>query len=175
MRAGGRGEPGEPWAAGWPGAFRDCRPAGVSGRAGAAVCAAGPSRVKRDMDLVRLLLLRTEDLTTPAGTSEFLRVGDEFFVVDGFDPDAVFYNFGLLVDAGFIAVSNRERMAAFPVTGMTWAGHEFLDKVRDPEIWREAKEGATKAGGFSLDLLGALAKGLIKKKIEQHTGIKLDL
>jgi hypothetical protein len=30
-----------------------------------------------------------------------------------------------------------------------------------------------KAGGFSLELLSALAKGLIKKKIEEHTGIQL--
>jgi hypothetical protein len=59
--------------------------------------------------------------------------------------------------------------------GLTWAGHDFLDSVRDSEIWRATKEGAQKAGGFSLELLAALAKGLIKKKIEQHTGIQLDL
>jgi hypothetical protein len=30
-----------------------------------------------------------------------------------------------------------------------------------------------KAGGFSLELLGDLAKGLLKKKIEDHTGVQL--
>jgi Hypothetical protein (DUF2513) len=55
------------------------------------------------------------------------------------------------------------------------AGHDFVDSVRDDSIWREAKDGAKKAGGFSLELLGALAKGLLKKKIEQHTGVEIDL
>lgn len=58
---------------------------------------------------------------------------------------------------------------------LTWQGHDFLDKVRDPEIWHATKEGAKKAGGFSLELLGALAKGFLKKKIEAHTGVDLDL
>lgn len=64
---------------------------------------------------------------------------------------------------------------------MTWerptsaAMGDFLDTIRDPSIWRETKAGAKKAGGFSLDLLKALAKGLVKKKIEQHTGVELDL
>lgn len=58
---------------------------------------------------------------------------------------------------------------------LTWEGHNFLDSARDEGIWREAKEDATKAGGISLELIGALAKGLIKKKIEQHTGVEIDL
>jgi hypothetical protein len=58
---------------------------------------------------------------------------------------------------------------------LTPRGHDFLDSVRDPAIWHETKEGVKKAGGFTLELLGALAKGLVVKKIEHHTGIKLDL
>ena len=58
---------------------------------------------------------------------------------------------------------------------LTWDGCDFLDSVRDDEIWRQTKDGVTKAGGFSLDLMKALAKGLIKKQIETHTGVELDL
>ncbi len=56
---------------------------------------------------------------------------------------------------------------------LTWDGHDFLDSIRDPVIWQETKEGVKKAGGFSLELLGDLAKGLLKKKIEDHTGVQL--
>jgi hypothetical protein len=45
---------------------------------------------------------------------------------------------------------------------LTWFGHDFLDSVRDPAIWKATKEGAAKIGGFSVHLLGALAKGLIR-------------
>lgn len=37
----------------------------------------------------------------------------------------------------------------------------------------EAKKAAAGAGGFTLDLLEDLAKGLIKKQVEEHTGVKL--
>ena len=54
-------------------------------------------------------------------------------------------------------------------------GNDCVDTVRDPAIWHETKEGAKKAGGFSVDLLLALGKGLIKKKSQQHTGVNIDL
>jgi hypothetical protein len=56
---------------------------------------------------------------------------------------------------------------------LSWAGDDFLDSVRDPEIWRQTKEGAKKAGGFTVELLGDLAKGLIKTQIKKHTGVEL--
>lgn len=58
---------------------------------------------------------------------------------------------------------------------LTWEGHDFLDTIRDDEVWAATKDGVKKAGGFSLELMKALAKGLLRKKIEHHTGIELDL
>ncbi|MBY5592690.1 DUF2513 domain-containing protein [Rhizobium leguminosarum] len=58
-------------------------------------------------------------------------------------------------------------------TRLTWSGHDFLDTVRDPAIWKKTKEGALSAKGFTLDLLQDLAKGFIKKQIEERTGIAL--
>jgi hypothetical protein len=37
---------------------------------------------------------------------------------------------------GYVALPKR----------LTWNGHEFLDAVRDDEVWRRTKEGARKAG-----------------------------
>lgn len=60
-------------------------------------------------------------------------------------------------------------------TRLTMAGHEYLDTIRDEEVWRRTKEGARAMGSFSLDALGALAKGLVREKIRKHTGIEVDL
>jgi hypothetical protein len=35
------------------------------------------------------------------------------------------------------------------------------------------KNGALNAGGFTLDLLGKLAKGFAKKQLAKHTGTEL--
>ena len=53
------------------------------------------------------------------------------------------------------------------------AGHDFLDAVRDPEIWVRTRKGAEHVKGFTLDLLKDLAKGFLKKQLEEYTGVRL--
>jgi Hypothetical protein (DUF2513) len=74
--------------------------------------------------------------------------------------------------------SKKTGCASPPMVGimfrrLTWEGHDFLDAIRDPEIWCKTKSGAEEVGSFTFDLLKELAVGLIKTKIEQHTGVKL--
>jgi len=49
----------------------------------------------------------------------------------------------------------------------------FWTAFVDPEIWRKTKDGAAAAKGWTMDLLADLAKGFIKKQIEDRTGVKL--
>lgn len=37
---------------------------------------------------------------------------------------------------------------------LTMAGHEYLDTIRDEEVWRRTKEGDRAVGSFSLATLG---------------------
>jgi len=129
--------------------------------------------MKRDMDMVRELLLRIEELHLPAGTAAFLSVTEEPLALPGDDRDSIAYHMRLLMDAGFIDSTKTQGADSFGLRGLSWRGHEFLDTIRDPEIWRQTKEAATKAGGFTVDLLVDLAKGLIKTQIEKYTGVKL--
>ena len=135
--------------------------------------------MKRDMDLIRDLLLQIEDgrrsfdLLTPE-IAEVLGESSEGKLPRE-QAELLEYHLDLLDNAGLITIKAKLSGAAWQIGQITWAGHDFLDTIRDPSIWRETKAGAKKAGGFSLDLLKALAKGLVKKKIEQHTGVELDL
>ena len=54
-----------------------------------------------------------------------------------------------------------------------WMGMISSISIRDPDVWNKTKKGALAAGGFTLNLLNDLAKGFIKKKIEDSTGIML--
>jgi hypothetical protein len=58
------------------------------------------------------------------------------------------------------------------VGALTWRGHEFLDTVRDGEIWRQTKETATKVGAASFQAIFAIATAAIKQKLTEH-GIPL--
>lgn len=131
--------------------------------------------MKRDMELVRALLLAVEGK------------GDEYgslFVNAETDRDALgladysahqlMYHLGLLQQAGFVEGSalHGEGAGEFNVERLTWAGHEFLDDVRDPKIWKLTKEGAKQAGIGSVALIGELAKGYAKQ-MAQSIGLPL--
>ncbi len=129
--------------------------------------------MKRDMDLVRRLLLLIEESTFP-GMVE-IHPGD-----NGFNSASPLYkHWGLLMEAGLIrgevksSGTSGENELYYMDADLTWKGHDFLDSVRDPEIWAKTKKGAESAKGFTFDLIADLAKGLIKKQIEEYTGVKL--
>ncbi len=126
----------------------------------------------RDMDVIRTLLLRLEGRYRGTGVYNY-SYGDQDLAIEGIEPLAITYNLGLAIDAGFVKGSERGS-GSFLIEGLTWSGHDFLDSVRDEEIWRRTKEGVSLAGGFTFDLMKALARGYIRKKVENLTGISLD-
>jgi hypothetical protein len=137
-----------------------------------ALCAMDTT-MQRNMDLIRAILLDIEATQVPPGG--FLGFSsDGTSPVEGYTAADCLYNLRTAIDGGLVRAGKDHGMM-IAVHGLTWKGHDFLDQVRDPEIWRITKEGASKAGGFSLDLLAALAKGFLKNKIEEHTGVALDL
>lgn len=131
--------------------------------------------MRRDMDLIRELMLKLEALPIRAGGIYLISHEDEEVAVPGYDADAIAYHLDLILGAGLIAGPDKQPIAGITFRGFTWEGHDFVDSVRDPEIWQKTEVALKQAGGFSLDLAKALAKGFIKKKIEQHTGVELDL
>lgn len=126
--------------------------------------------MKRDMDFIREILLDIEGQDGPQ-LSDLLPgpVSDE-----GYNKLAEHLRL-LIDDAGLVTGIAAHSMAGknWLDLKLTWDGHEFLDTVRDDEIWARTKQGALAAGGFSLDLLAALAKGFVKKQIEEKTGVEL--
>ncbi len=121
------------------------------------------------MDLVRELLLMLEDEHLDGNLYSLKPVG---LGIEGRSSDDISYNLTLLMHAGLVD-GERELSGQFAVRNITWKGHEFLDSIRDPKIWAKTKEGAFAAGGFTLDPLSDLAKGFLKKQIEERTGVKL--
>jgi hypothetical protein len=96
------------------------------------------------------------------------------------DRDELGYHVELLLDRGLVKALCLQELGVHPADNfmdarLTWEGSDFIGSVRDEELWRKTKEGAVQAGGFTFDLVKALAKGLVKQKIEHHTGIKLDI
>lgn len=132
--------------------------------------------MRRDMDLIRELLLRLEAWPMELGDAVMITPDNPALAVAGFDIAQINHHLDLIHEAGFINNGGHPEagpMFGFLFLGLTWAGHDFLDSVRDPAIWAKTKHGAMAAGGFTVELLADLAKGFVKKQIEERTGVKL--
>lgn len=128
--------------------------------------------MKRDMDLIRELLLRIEAVPADAGTVYGLELGGPELTIEDRSNDEIEQHMRLLTGAGFVDLSS-EYSGGYALRGLTWEGHDFIDSIRDPKIWSRTKEAAAGAGGFTVELLKDLAKGFLKTKIKELTGIDL--
>lgn len=129
--------------------------------------------MRRDMDLIRELMLKLEAMPRKPGIVEELSAGEGEMIFEGCSSDEIDYHLNLIVEAGFLATHGTMMSGAVLFDRLTWAGHDFVDSVRSTEVWAKTKKGAEAAGGFTVDLLKDLAKGFIKKQIEDLTGVKL--
>ena len=91
--------------------------------------------MKRDMDLIRKILIKIED------TKEYpIR---ENIKIEGYDDDSINFNLILLGEAGIVEVDSKEltdgTKIIVEVSRLTWEGYEFLDSSRNNKVWNKAK------------------------------------
>jgi Hypothetical protein (DUF2513) len=125
--------------------------------------------MKRDMDLVRELLLKLE--AEPLD-GDLYSVDPDGFGISDRTHEEIAYHMVLLIDGGLLD-GERDLSGMFVARKLTWGGHDFLDSVRDPKIWRMTKEHAKKAGGFTIEILAGIAKGIIKDNLIRIAGATL--
>lgn len=129
--------------------------------------------MKRDMDLIRALLLKLEALPMQPGDVVHITPDADEIAIPGYDAAQIEYHLSQILAEGYVDDGGVRPMVGIGFLSLTPDGHDFVDSVRDPAIWAKTKQGAIAAGGFTLDLLKDLAKGFVKKQIEERTGVKL--
>jgi len=118
--------------------------------------------MKRDMDLVRDLLMYIENDPTFDGQSwQNLELPDEMY--DKHRTEEIAYHVGLLIEAGFIR--GQLGATAPTISKLTWNGHEFLDNIKDRDIWHKAKQRIKGLPGVALTVVAEIAKEEIRKKL----------
>ena len=114
--------------------------------------------MQRDLDLIREILLTVE----ASGPSDYIY---EHHIADH-EHNIVCAHMELLIEGGY-AVGNPDHDAAGGYVGayiarLTMEGHDYLDSVRDPQIYRETKSRLEKVGGAaSLAVVKEVAKTVV--------------
>lgn len=114
--------------------------------------------MKRDMDLIRRIVLETAALPYGMALNGLDNVGQEEFVTHA----------EWLQEAGLIRANIQAGSGSFAmyanVTGLTWSGCEFADAICSDTLWAKAKDKVIKPGmSFTFDVL----KDWLKSEIAQ--------
>lgn len=120
--------------------------------------------MKRDMDLVRLILLEMEKQPAVIAYSDL--------IIDDYSQDEITYHIILLDEAGLIIAKDQSTMGRINwiPQRLTWEGHEFLEASRDDNNWTKAKDIMAKSGGFIFDIAKEVLIQIIKNKVMSSTG-----
>lgn len=119
--------------------------------------------MKRDMDLIREILLWAEEQPT--------HMIQQNPVYRDRSTQEIRYHVYLMWQAGLVDIVDPVREDA-PIThatlqGVTWHGHEFLDAIRNDTVWNRAKSELSEKGkGFTFDLLKEVAVQVISRGMQ---------
>jgi hypothetical protein len=123
--------------------------------------------MKRDMDLVRLMLLRTEAIGVDEEEAKRLHAECEKY-----DERVRAHHIAIMMEAGLVAgfTTNDARgtLAKGVIIRLTWQGHEFLDAARNDTTWRKARDTFFKpAVAWTFGILTEF----LKAEARRHAGL----
>jgi len=119
--------------------------------------------MKRDMDLIRKILIQLESYST----NDDIRPIE----LEGYSHEQIAYHVYLLKDANLILATilfdgGSVAPKDYSIFGLTWAGHDFLDACRDEGRWNKAKQMAAKLGsGVTFDVMKTLLVQIMTSQI----------
>ena len=120
--------------------------------------------MKRDMDLMRKILLRIEERSdVPPKTlslNDFLDFHENIHVIS--------LHIDLMCDAGLVEVMDTSydgEVKDYIITRLTLAGYEYLDAIRNFSVWQKVKKRIEVIGGATLDVIKQLAIKELSKEL----------
>jgi Hypothetical protein (DUF2513) len=117
--------------------------------------------MKRDMDLVRQVLIKMEE------HEHGNIVGN--FEIDGYSEEQIGYHCYLLDQAGLIhaidmSSDDDESPCAMPRC-LTWSGHEFIENAKNENNWLQAKAAVGKIGDASFSVWVSVLTSIVTKSL----------
>lgn len=128
--------------------------------------------MKRDLGLIRKILLRFEETDKD-------RLSAKAILIEGHTEQEIMFHIELMKDGDLL--EHKISRPEFPVGGVrfdhglrpTMKGYDFLDSVRDAEVWRRTKEASAKIGGVSIEFAWEIAKGFGRQIIKEKLGFDI--
>lgn len=119
--------------------------------------------MRRDLDLVRSLLLAAEESD---GAFDALRMPCKF------TEEEIAFHVELMTAHGLIEAKVERGFGGMPtqadIDGLTWEGFDYLDAIRSPKVWKASRDAIAKAvGDTSLSVVKETCTMVATKLIRQ--------
>ena len=126
--------------------------------------------MKLNYDCVRSVLLTVEKSKTIDEELNINPVTVEtiFEQLPKYEDSEILYTIEKLKEAGYINAALHFAAGHFidgTVSSITYSGHEYLDNIREPEVWRKVKAMLKNAGATTLPLISQAAQLLIGSQL----------
>lgn len=126
--------------------------------------------MKLNYDCVRSVLLTVEKSKTIDEELNLnpLAVETIFEQLPKYEDNEILYTIEKLKEAGYINAALHFAAGHFidgAVSSITYSGHEYLDNIREPEVWRKVKTMLKNAGAITLPLISQAAQMLIGSQL----------
>ena len=120
--------------------------------------------MKRDLNLIRNMLLRIEELNS---TKQKITI-DSFLDLCA-EPALISLHIELLIDSNYIETSEPiycETIKDFLIYRITSDGYDYLDSIRENSIWERTENMLFKVGGSAaLNVVKDIAVSIIKTRL----------
>lgn len=124
--------------------------------------------MKRDLDLIRNILLETE--AAPSDTLTVYAIAGKYNAA----PDLIAYQLDLLVEAGFIKVKwltiawtpDTRKYDGERIDRLTLEGHNYLDTIRNDAVWENTLIALRNVGiSVSFEIVKEIASSYLKRML----------
>jgi hypothetical protein len=119
--------------------------------------------MKRDIDLLRKIMLQVEATNFDEIDLDWVYLNDDFFSKIGGNDNFVVEHINLLNEAGLLEHLCGQWGAQ--TIRLTNKGFDFLDCVRNDDVWHTVKERIAITGGAPLEVIKWLAQEEVRKVV----------
>jgi hypothetical protein len=96
--------------------------------------------------------------------------------IEGRTNEEIAYHVLLMDEAGFIEAQELCTMGPdgfdWKPKRLTYRGHQFLETIKEKEIWRLTKDAAKQGGSQALELIWEIRKAIGKSELRKRTGLE---
>ena len=123
--------------------------------------------MKLDYECVRKILLTVESLEDRQALS--FDTYKSFPLLSGYSAEQINYTIWRLYEAGFIprnsVVELINRTIQYNIDALTWDGHQYLDCIRDENVWEQARKKTSVFDGAPLKVIADIALAIIRSGV----------